>query len=338
MSVLKDKASLQRSIGLLRSFLSITLGLAATSALAQVQIDTVLVGDAGNPGDSLADGAGAVAYEYYIGTYEVTNSQYVAFLNSVAATDPHGLYNNAAAYTGITRSGTSGSYTYAPVAGRENRPVNNVSFWDAARFANWLTTGDTETGVYNLGGVTNPVNATITRDATAWANGGVAIASRDEWHKAAYYSGSPTGADGDGYWWFPTQSSTPPVTTAQANIPPALSDFTDVGSYAAHGSHYGTFDQAGNAGEWTDLISGGADDYRVFRGGDFLSSTDGWGTESSWYNVNFPDSTNVAIGFRVTSLSTFNLTAVPEPSTYAALVGVLALGFAAARRRRCHDR
>lgn len=92
-----------------------------------------------------------------------------------------------------------------PNPGREKRPVTYVSFWDAARFANWLSTGNAEAGFYNLGGVSEPDNGTITRDATAWANGGIAVTSENEWYKAAFFSGSPTGADGDGYWLYATQ-------------------------------------------------------------------------------------------------------------------------------------
>jgi hypothetical protein len=47
----------------------------------------------------------------------------------VAATDPNGLYNTnmAVDYGGITRAGSSGSYSYSTIAGRENMPVNYVS-------------------------------------------------------------------------------------------------------------------------------------------------------------------------------------------------------------------
>lgn len=72
------------------SGLLITLCAASASAIS---IPTVPVGDAGNQGSfSLR---GSVAYEYRIGKYEVTNSQYAEFLNAKAAnSDPRGLYNN----------------------------------------------------------------------------------------------------------------------------------------------------------------------------------------------------------------------------------------------------
>ena len=65
----------------------------------------------------------------------------------MADTDTYALYNTSMATTGlggfggITRSGSSGSYSYGTVAGREDMPVNHVSFWNALRFANWLHNG-----------------------------------------------------------------------------------------------------------------------------------------------------------------------------------------------------
>ena len=160
---------------------------------AAINIQTSYVGDAGNTADST--GYGAVSYGYHVGTYEVTNSQYVSFLNAKGATNAHGLYNpNMDTWSsgGILQDGASGSFTYRVKSGMGDRPVNFVGFWDAARFSNWLTNGQgngsTETGVYTLGDVTNPLNDTVTRNAEAWNAGGVAVASEDEWYKAAYFS------------------------------------------------------------------------------------------------------------------------------------------------------
>ena len=112
---------------------------------------------------------GAVNYAYNIGTYEVTNSQYAEFLNAKAASDPFGLYSESMGTAGgISRSGSSGSYTYGATS--PNMPVNFVSFFDAVRFANWMNNGqgssNTETGSYTLlGGGDPPSNGnTVTRN------------------------------------------------------------------------------------------------------------------------------------------------------------------------------
>ena len=44
-------------------------------------------------------------------------------------------------FGGITRSGSSGSFSYSAIAGRESMPVNFVDFYDSVRFANWLHNG-----------------------------------------------------------------------------------------------------------------------------------------------------------------------------------------------------
>src|SRR5208283_1300303 len=139
---------------------SILRGLLAAVILASpggswgstIPMATVPVGDAGNAADTTT-GYGAVGYDYSIGTYDVTLTQYTAFLNSVARTDTYGLYNTNMAtnlnVAGIARTGSPGSYSYA-VIGDGQRPVTYVSWYDAVRFANWLTDGNTETGAYRI--------------------------------------------------------------------------------------------------------------------------------------------------------------------------------------------
>jgi len=137
----------------------LVLGLAVLAGPASaVTIDWVTVGDPGNAADTpstncYSANCGAVGYEYSISKYEVTNAQYAEFLNLKAASDPLGLYNlfmSSNAQGGITRSGSSGSYTYAVKSGFADKPVNYVSFYDSLRFTNWLNNGqggaDTESG------------------------------------------------------------------------------------------------------------------------------------------------------------------------------------------------
>jgi MYXO-CTERM domain-containing protein len=252
----------------------------------------------------------------------VTNAQYAAFLNAVAATDTFALYSPSMAGStgGITRSGSPGSYTYSTVTGRANNPVNFVSFWDATRFANWLHNGQptgpqnaatTEDGAYTLGGVTNPVNASVTRNAGAqWA-----VTSEDEWYKAAYHQPASAGGDIDNYWLYPTSSNAFP-TAAQANFNFASVNTTPVGSYAAN--YYGTFDMGGNVWEWNEAI---AFNVRGVRGGSFNNGGLFIQADSRGGNNQTGEGNN--IGFRVSQ--------VPAPSAAA----LLALGgLAAARRRR----
>ena len=89
----------------------------------ETSLVTVPVGDAGNCADTT--GYGAVAYNYNIGKYDVTNAQYAEFLTAKAtSSDPYGLWNSSMssnAEGGISRSG-SGPYTYYG-QGREGKPA-----------------------------------------------------------------------------------------------------------------------------------------------------------------------------------------------------------------------
>lgn len=306
------------------------------SALAQITIPTVSVGNAGNAADG--SGYGAVGYSFAIGTYEVTTNQYAAFLNAVAATDTFSLYNvqmGLSQFGGITRSGSSGSYSYALKSGFENKPVNYVSFWDATRFSNWLNngqgTGSTETGSYTLTNVDISAN-TVTRNVGAkWV-----VASENEWYKAAYYD--PTKGGGE-YWLHATRSDTLANNTAFGATNGANYNDGDrvvytggndgalpVGSYAAANSYYGTFDQGGNLWEWNEAIMSGSS--RGLRGG-------GWDDGEIYLQSSFRGGPVGAsfefpgIGFRVASLAP-----IPEPGTYGVAMGVMTLAVVIMRRRK----
>jgi formylglycine-generating enzyme required for sulfatase activity len=275
-----------------------------------VEIDWVTVGDPGNGCDLDTGCFGAVGYTYQISKYEVTNAQYAEFLNAKAASDPLRLYNTNMGspgppeWGGITRNGSNGSYAYSAIAGRENMPVNHVSFYDALRFANWLNNGqgngDTETGAYALlGGTPEPSNgSTVSRDAGA----SVFLTSEDEWYKAAYF-------DGAGYFRWPTGTNTetvcarppsPTPNTANCAIPFELGDLTDVGSYSGSPSPYGTFDQGGNVDEWTEGNEFLEPRFRVNRGGSFFLS--GFDLRSDKRAFSLATREILHTGFRVASL------------------------------------
>ena len=262
---------------------------------AVTTIETVRVGNPGNAGELSGYGAGGnapdvivgwVPYEYHIGKYEVSNSQYVEFLNAV---DPTGantleLYSDLMASNrngGINfNSGATNSSKYEVKAGRDNHPVVFVSWYDAARFANWLHNGqgngDTETGAYTL----SDGPSTRRNPDARWA-----LPSEDEWYKAAYHKND--GVTGN-YWDYPTStdevpySDQPPgsdaptqsntanffkddstannyddggaVTASTSFDTPNVSLLTDVGAYTQSVSPYSTFDQGGNVSEWTESL------------------------------------------------------------------------------------
>lgn len=315
-------------------------GLLAQTASALVTIDSVYVGNVGNAADPTS-GYGAVNYGYTIGKYEVTLNQYTEFLNAVAKTDPYGLYNGQmgldANIAGISRSGVSGSYAYS-VLGSGNRPVTYVSWYDSARFVNWLhngqpvglqVAGTTETGAYTLTGN----SGLITRNS-GWS---YSLPSENEWYKAAYHQPVSLGGDADSYWLYPTANNAIPNSRNGSLSDPNSVNFyrddsivngfnggyavnnstafptgnalTDVGAFSLADSFYGTFDQGGNVLEWNDAV---IDSARGFRGGAwFLNELNLHASNRLW---NDPAAESAAIGFRVA--------VVPEPS----MAGLLGLG------------
>ncbi len=323
------------------------------SSASAVAIETVTVGDINNLPDTEimstdgTSGYGSVRYGYNIGKFEVTCGQYKDFLNAVAQTDAHGLYNTEMWTDShgckIERTGSSGSYSYSVAADRADRPVNYISWGDAARFANWMHNGQpsglqlpatTEDGSYRLyGAVTRAALLAVTRSPTAtWV-----IPSEDEWYKTAFHKADgPTG----NYFDYPTSSDTTPTNLLPAIDPGNTATFldtawipgpvywrTEVGDHENSASPHGTFDQAGNVWEWNEAVidlGGGdiSDIYRGLRGGDY-SNSDG-SLHADYRSYYDPSDEGPFSGMR--------LAEVPEPATMA----ILAIGGLAVLRRRRH--
>jgi formylglycine-generating enzyme len=340
-------------------FLGLALAIVTLSAASMhahaVTIDWVTVGDPGNAADTTGDPnpAGAVADAFQIMKYEWTNSQYVDFLNAVDAsgTNPNSVYNTnmgSDARGGITNTGSTAGSIYAVKTNMGDKPVNFVSWFDAARVANWLQngqgTGSTETGAYTLNNATSGTAPAVNSGASYF------LPTEDQWYKAAYYKGGSTNA---GYWDYATQSDSDPtaVTADATGIGSAVgTGNVGVGNFANYSqgadwgsqdgnvttvgtnggaSAYGTFDMSGNVYEWNDL-TGAAGSSRGLRGGSWYSSAF---PLSSAFRPTFDPSGEGDIfgfGFRLASP-----VAVPEPSTWVmGLAGIACGGFSMWRRKR----
>ena len=146
---------------------------------------------------------GSVSYPYRIGQFEITNSQYALFLNSVATglSSISGLYkpnmtNSAIGGINISGSGTITSpYVYSVKSNMGNTPVVFVDYLSSIRFINWLSNGaptgvdvnnsTTEIGAYIIEGGPGGVDqVSKNRDQNYW------LPTLNEWHKAAYYKPS----------------------------------------------------------------------------------------------------------------------------------------------------
>ena len=303
----------------------------------QTSFSLVPVGNPGNANDTT--GYGSVGYNYSIDKYDVTLGQYTQFLNAVAKTDTYGLYNSymSTDYNtqGIQQTGSPGSYSYSVTGSNPqaaNCPAFDVTWFDAARFSNWLQNGQgtattvgqafalTETGAYTLNGDTT--SGTESRNA----NAKYFIPSENEWYKAAYYNPS-SGT----YSTYATQSNIAPSNSLvlvpndanyyHGGYTDPTNYLTPVGYFSTSPSYYGTFDQSGDVWNWNDAIISGS--FRGLRGGS-------WGNysgslASSDRSNDLPVDENYIIGFRVAS--------VPEPGSLTLLLAC-AVGFGIWRLRR----
>lgn len=295
------------------------------SAHAQVGIEWVPVLAVGNDAVPDSGGVGAVDYPFEIARFEVTNNQYVGFLSAVAASDPNGLWSSfmqSNALGGIERTGSSGSYVYEVKEGMGDLPVVYVSFWDAARFANWLhndlpggaqDASTTEDGAYTLTPAAIAANSVVRNPGARFA-----IPDLNEWSKAGYYDdGSPT-------WYLsPAESQTEMSSgapedddgnTGSCNRPVFVLE--EVGSYALSISPWGTFDQGGNVAEWGERIRAGMQ--RDWLGSSYAGGCNGTSLLSATSLA--PSSEQPNGGFRVVKPSP-----VPVPILGPVSIGALAV-------------
>ena len=269
-------------------------------------IEFVTIGNPGNVADTMGapNPAGKVDYVYRIGKYEISEDM----INKA----------NAEGGLGITHSNRGA-----------NKPATWVTWFEAARFVNWLNTSSGRTAAYKFdgGGNLQPWNSNDAGyDANNQFRNGLAkyfLPSFDEWYKAAYYDPA-----GDVYYRYPTGSNVLPTAVVSGTLAntvvyrPSIRPITNVPAditLAGGLSPYGTMGQGGNATEWNEYIDKSIS-FSAVRGGSWLG---GWPSSANWDLVS-PTIENSIIGFRVAS--------IPEPSSF--LFGTIAGVGLLARRRR----
>ncbi len=276
----------------------------------QFTIDFVAIGHAGKAADST--GYGAVGYNYRIGRTEVSIDQ---FFKARAADGRIGNGNENYWNDGFRTVGVEA-------------PASRMSWFDAAMFCNWLTTGDAYTGVYQFdgGGMMTGLDRTFRN------GGGLAyvLPTEDEWYKAAYFK-----ADGSGYSLYASGLNSVPIhgtadgwnyfNGGYVNEHP--NDTWTVGLGAEEQN--GTYNMMGNVQEWTESAEDGIlnnlSEDRAVRGGEYgafeteLRSTARFAPPPSGQVSN--------LGFRVA--------VIPEPSSMLLLTfGAGALLFHRRAQRR----
>jgi len=280
-------------------------------------IEFVQIGNPENVADTTGypKPAGSVSYNYNMGKYEVCRD--IIEKANLAGALGITMYD-------MVNYGGNGVY----------KPATGISWFEAAKFVNYLNTSSGSTAAYKF-----DVNGNF----QLWSSGDLGydennqyrnslakyfLPNRNEWYKAAY--GSPSGNWHD----YATQSD---------SIPTAVSDGTNENS-AVYGqsllsgpadisnagglSAWGTMAQGGNVWEYmenaNDGLSTNAYANREVRGGAFYDGA-GWLASNANYFYPVNDENSNALGFRVAS--------VPEPSALSLLAVGLG-GLAMLRRRR----
>lgn len=276
-------------------------------------IDFVTVGNPGNLADTTGapNPAGAVPYRYRIGKYEISEQM----IDKA----------NALGVLGITKD------TRGP-----DKPAANITWFEAAKFINWLNTSTGSAPAYKFDGsgsfqlwnsadpgynASNPYRNNQAR---------YFLPSADEWYKAAYFD--PTNGS---YYDYPTGSNSVPDGFDSSNDPffeavysetgprSQPNDITNVGVLSPNG----TAGQGGNIWEWEetdlDLVNDSTSSARGLRGGSWVTDFS-FMSSSSRSSPPFADG---SIGFRVAGM------VVPEP-TIPALAIVPLAAFACRYRKR----
>jgi formylglycine-generating enzyme required for sulfatase activity len=279
---------------------------------------TQSVNTSGDPVTTFTAGTGLSdytdpGYNYRMGVFEITNNQWSKFEASLGIPV---MGNPASAYDEDTYwVGTS-------------VPTNEVSWYEAAQFANWLNTSTGHHAAYNFTGTPGTSDYAFALWSPTEADGGTNLyrhkdafyflPTEDEWVKAAYWNGVEIQT-------WATPSDAVPVQNVDANY-----DWEGPGPWTV-GSGIeelnGTFDMMGNLQEWMesprDDASYGAASVRGVRGGCYNLYGGIDILDSSIRNYTDPYHEEISFGFRVAS-------EVPEPAT----MSLLALGGVAMLKRR----
>jgi formylglycine-generating enzyme required for sulfatase activity len=273
----------------------------------QFVIDFVPVEHRNNPADSTGDPspAGRVDHDFRIANYEISRSMIEKA--------------NAAGGLGLTLD----PMTFIPGGPRPNMPATGITWFEAARFVNWINTSSGFSPAYKFNSQPGEPGYIANVSIALWVPGDAGFnaanpfrnsqakyffPSADEWYKAAYYDPNANGGAGT-YWDYPTGSDSPPIAVASGTAAGTAVYSQPIGAIAdvmsAGGlSPYGVMGLGGNVFEWTEtdfnrLNTDGAAS-REYRGGD--SNFGAFFMSTSFREPGDPALESVNLGFRVASI------------------------------------
>jgi hypothetical protein len=234
---------------------------------------------------------------YRMGTYEITNNQWNKF---------------KAAYGPVVGTPTT-AYDESPYFTGTSVPTNNVSWYEAAQFVNWLNTSTNHTAAYKFTGTQGTSNYMLgvwqageagysASNPYRNSNAYYFMPTEDEWVKAAYWNGTTLqtyatkagesvyqGSGSNGGWNY------------YGSQPWAVGS----GSQELNG----TYDMMGNVWEWMESPWYPEDYLSLYhcaiRGGSYYYGADLSSSDRHGYPLDYDG--DLYVGFRVAS--------VPEPAS-----------------------
>ena len=271
-------------------------------------IEFVTIGDPGNAPDTVAPTAtsaplpgGSVDYTYRMATYEISE-EIIAKANALSDAAGASLNLNIDVQRG------------------PQKPATGLSWYDAARFVNFLNEDHGSPAAYKF----DEQNR-----FQLWAQGDVGydpdnlyrnararyfMPSADEWHKAAYYD-----PDNDRFWLYPYGSDDPPIPVA-SGTDPGTAVYNQDGpadvQMAGGENLFGLLGMAGNVSDWEEthvsltsdsLINDSVDGRRGASGGGWIFTISPVGHSSAFRNSAGARATPGRVGIRIAS--------IPEPTT-----------------------
>lgn len=162
-----------------------------------------------------SDGGG-VDYDFYIGKYEVTNSEFAVFLSANPSYE-YTYWPDLMGRVKIRMLASQRQHVLVPVPGWEDHPVTDVSWEMAAAYCNWLSEREGLEKVYDESAGWVP---DITRN-------GYRLPMAEEWYKSAAWD--PTKDGVGGFWKYGCRSDT--IRNTLANHDDGGDPYGDEGWY-----------------------------------------------------------------------------------------------------------
>lgn len=288
---------------------------------------------------------GGVNYSYRISKTEMRASDWLEFANAfVGLGDPFDIGHQVDSWTLQTAYGPGGIPAYFTLRNGQapdRIQLMNVSWFNAARYCNWLHNNKEvsikalQYGAYDLRAFTDGISEVLAGPQPRLPGAEFFLPTRDEWVKAVHFDPNRYGLEQGGYWTYPYSSDAPPVVgpigVGQTNTGldwtlPGVGELDfRVGAYPDAVTPWGLLDASGGVSEWLQDVSSLR--YARWDGSSWIGRAPDGAPQSDRIDVGgaLDVSGSSFLGFRIAS-------AVPGPCAFG--VGLCSVVFLGSIRRR----